>query len=140
VVTVAPRINIRTSLHLKQISGPPTIAIVDESTNTPFLVAAKIGSTLGFAGLWEEAGYTLYLPVGQTSQGEPLQYLIRFPQESQPIEAVQEMLGHPEVLLDEARGFWRQWKRFGSVDWSYPGKSGEFLIACARNIQQAREV
>ncbi len=140
VVAVAPRINIRTSLHLKQISGPPTIAIADENTNTPFLAAAKIGPTLGFAALWEEAGYTLYLPVGETSQGEPLQYLIRFPQEGQSVEAVQEMLSHPEVLADEARGFWKQWKPFGSVDWSYPGKSGEFLIACARNIQQAREV
>src|SRR6266513_2735410 len=41
-VVAAPRINIRNCLRLKQISGPPTIAIVDESTNAPFLVAAKI--------------------------------------------------------------------------------------------------
>src|SRR6266480_2960777 len=108
-VAVIPRLNIRTSLHLKQISGPPTIVLTDESTNTPFLVATKIGPTLGFATLWEEVGYTLSLPVGETSQGEPLQYLIRFPQEGQPIEAIQEMLAHPEVLADEARGFWKEW-------------------------------
>jgi len=52
-VAVIPRLNIRTSLHLKQISGPPTIVLTDESTNTPFLVATKIGPTLGFATLWE---------------------------------------------------------------------------------------
>jgi hypothetical protein len=139
-VAASPRINVRTCLRLKQISGPPTIAVADESTNAPFLVAAKIGPTLDFAALWEEAGYTLYLPHGEASPDEPLQYLIRFPQDGQSVEAVQEMLQHPDVLADEARAFWKEWKPFGSVAWSYPGETGKFLVACARNIQQSREV
>jgi hypothetical protein len=50
------------------------------------------------------------------------------------------MLHSPEALAAEAREFWKQWKPFGSVAWSYPGRAGEFLNSCARNIQQAREV
>jgi hypothetical protein len=50
------------------------------------------------------------------------------------------MLQHPDRLADEAREFWKHWKPFGSVAWSYPEKPGEFLVACARNIQQAREI
>ena len=33
-----------------------------------------------------------------------------------------------------------KWRAFGSTEWSYPERHGEFLTACARNIQQAREV
>lgn len=140
-VAVIPRVQVRTCLSLKQASGPPTIAINDAKANTPFLVAAKLGPALDYATFWEEAGYTLYLPHGESSQGKPpLQYIIRFPQEGQSVEAVQEMLQHPDVLAEEAREFWTQWKPFCSVAWSYPGKQGEFLTSCARNIQQAREV
>jgi hypothetical protein len=139
-IAATPRIHIRTCLPLKLTSGPPTIVVNDMVANIPFLVAAKLGSTLDFTACWEEAGYTLYLPHGEASPGKPLRYLIRFPQEGQSAEALQGMLQNPEALADEARDFWRQWKQFGSVAWSYPGKEGEFLTSCARNIQQAREV
>jgi hypothetical protein len=139
-VAVIPRIHVRTCLSLKQSSGPPAIAINEANASTLFLVAAKMGPALDYATFWKEAGYTLYLPHGEASQREPLQYLIRFPQENQSAEALGEMLQHPDILANEAREFWRQWKPFGSTAWSYPGKNGEFLIACARNIQQAREV
>jgi len=135
-----PRIHLRTCLSLKQTSGPPTIAVSEKGTNMPFLLAAKLAPALDFATFWEEAGYTLYLPHGEASKSNPLQYFIRFPQEKQSVEALQEMLRQPDVLAEEVREFWRQWKPFGSVAWSYPGKCGEFLTACARNIQQAREV
>ncbi len=71
---------------------------------------------------------------------EPLRYLIRFPQDGQSVEVVQGMLQHPDALAEEARQFWKQWRPFGSAAWNYPGKHGEFLISCARNIQQAREI
>jgi hypothetical protein len=139
-VTAIPRINIRSCLHFKQLSGPPVVAVAEVETNTPFLVAAKLGPAANYATFWEEGGYTLYLPHGEASRSKPLQYFIRFPQEGQSVEALKEMLAHPDVLADEAREFWKQWKPFGSVAWSYPGKAGEFLVACARNIQQAIEV
>jgi hypothetical protein len=139
-VVATPRVHIRTCLPFKLSSGPPAIVVVDTNANAPFLVAAKLSPSLDFATLWDEAGYTLYLPHGEASHDEPLRYLIRFPQEGQSVEVVQGMLQHPDMLADEAREFWKQWRPFGSVAWSYPGKDGEFLTSCARNIQQAREV
>jgi hypothetical protein len=139
-VAAIPRLHIRTCRRLKQLSGPPTVAVSDLDANTPFLLAAKMGSTLDFAQFWEEAGYTLYLPHGEAAPNQPLRYFVRFPQEGQSADQLIEMLQQPDALLDEVREFWRHWKPFGSVAWSYPGKQGEFLIACARNIQQAREM
>lgn len=138
-VAAIPRIHVRTCTELKQLTGPPVIVIGDVKANVPFLVAAKIGPAHDYATFWEEAGYTLYLPHGIASHHEPLQYLVRFPQNGQPADALQEMMQQPDVLLEEARTFWREWKPFGNVTWSYPAKHGEFLTACARNIQQARE-
>jgi hypothetical protein len=139
-VAAIPRIHVRTCLSLRQTSGPPAIAINEANTSTLFLVAAKMGPALDYATFWEEEGYTLYLPRGEASHSEPLRYFIRFPQEAQSVEALQEMLQHPDILASEAREFWTQWKPFGGTAWSYPGKAGEFLTACARNIQQARDV
>ena len=139
-VAAIPRIHIRACRPLKQSSGPPAIAINEANGSALFLVAAKVGPTLDYATFWEEEGYTLYLPHGEASHGKALQYLIRFPQEGQLVDALQEMLQHPDILANEAREFWAQWKPFGSTAWSYPGRAGEFLTVCARNIQQAREI
>jgi hypothetical protein len=139
-VAAMPRLHVRTCRRLKQITGPPNVAVNDADTDTLFLLTAKMGATSDFAQLWEEGGYTLYLPHGDAEPNQPLRYLIRFPQENQSVELLTEMLHEPDALLDEVREFWREWKPFGSVTWSYPGKHGEFLIACARNIQQAREM
>jgi hypothetical protein len=139
-VATIPRIHIRDCRSLKQSSGPPAIAINEANSNALFLVAAKMGPTLDYATFWDEEGYTLYLPHGKASHGKPLQYRIRFPQEGQSVDALQEILQQPDILANEAREFWTQWKPFGSTAWSYPGRAGEFLTVCARNIQQAREV
>jgi hypothetical protein len=139
-VAAIPRLHIRTCRKLKQMTGPPTVVVNDIDTNEPFLLTAKIGQTLDYAQLWEEAGYTLYLPHGEAGANQPLRYFVRFPQESQPTDRIAEMMQEPDALLEEAREFWKQWKPFGTVAWSYPGKFGEFLLACARNIQQVREV
>jgi hypothetical protein len=139
-VAVIPRLHIRTCRKLKQMTGPPTVVVNDLDANEPFLLAAQIGPTSDFAQFWEEAGYTLYLPHGEAETRQPLRYFVRFPQETQSADHLSEMIQKPDQLLDEAREFWKQWKPFGSVAWSYPGTHGEFLTACARNIQQAREV
>ena len=139
-VAAVPRIHLRTCLSLKLDSAGPTVVMSQEKSNLPFLVAARLGSPLGYAICWEENGYTLYLPHGEATRAERLQYFIRFPHEGQPLELIQPMLQHAEALAAEAREFWKQWKPFGSVTWSYPGRAGEFLTGCARNIQQAREV
>jgi len=139
-VAVVPRIHIRSCGTMKQFTGPPTIVVGAAATNVPFLIAAKKGVARDFATFWEEAGYTLYLPHGEVSPDKPAEYVVRFPQEGQAVEILQEGLQHPDALLNEARAFWKSWKPFGTTAWSLPGKAGEFLTACARNIQQAREV
>lgn len=139
-VAAIPRKHLRTCAEMKPLTGPPVVVVSDAKTNSPFLVAAKLGPVHDYATFWEEGGYTLYLPHGVASHDAPLHYLVRFPQEGQAANMLQEMLQHPDVLLAEAREFWSQWKPFGSVAWSYPDQHGEFLVACARNIQQAREV
>jgi hypothetical protein len=139
-VAVVPRIHLRTCLPLKFDSSDATTVVREASTNAPFLVAAQLGPSLGSATWWEEDGHTLYLPHGEALRGKSLRYLIRFPQEGQSVEVLDGMLQLPEVLADGAREFWRRWKPFGSVGWSYSGRAGEFLTSCARNIQQAREI
>ena len=91
--------------------------------------------------LWEEEGFTLYLPHGQASEEQEARYFVRFPQENQSAAALYQHLQDPEMLLAEARDFWSNWKPFGATAWTYPSqRQGEFLTVCARNIQQAREV
>jgi hypothetical protein len=73
MVAAIPRIHVRTCEHLKQTSGPPTIVVSETNTNSPFLLACKLGTALDFATWWEEAGYTLYLPHGEVAHDKPLQ-------------------------------------------------------------------
>jgi len=66
----------------------------------------------------------------------PAEVLFRFPQEGQTVDAL-----NGGALLEEARGYWKSWHPFGgAVEWELPQPYGDFLISCARNILQAREV
>jgi hypothetical protein len=123
-VAAIPRLHIKTCRKFKQMTGPPTIVVNDLDANQPFLFAAKIGTTLDFAQLWEEAGYTLYLPHGEATTDQPFRYLVRFPQEAQAADRVSGMAQKPDELVEEAREYWKAWKPFGKVSWSYPGKLG----------------
>ena len=85
--------------------------------------------------------HRLVLESGVASAADPLRCFFRLPQEGQTFEQLRTGLSSPNTLLEEARNFWKQWKPFAvPVSWSLPGRHGEFLVACARNIQQAREV
>lgn len=78
--------------------------------------------------------------LGEARADEPLRQFFRFPQDGQPFEKIAGGLAEPDALLAEAREFWRTWQPFGEpVSWRVPGRQGEFLSACARNILQARE-
>jgi hypothetical protein len=86
-----------------------------------------------------EGGYELLLQPGAARRDQPMRVLFRFAQAG-GADALDTSVA-PEALLDEVRAWWRQWHAFGGdVDWSLPGTNGDFLTACARNIQQAREV
>ena len=139
-VAAIPRIHIRSCSTFELSENGPAIVVSETNAKSPFLLAARLSPPEGGAIGWEEAGYILYLPHGEASRERPLRYFVRFPQEGQSAEHLLDMLNDPDTLLEEAREFWKQWRPFGSVAWSYPGRPGEFLVACARNIQQAREV
>jgi hypothetical protein len=86
-------------------------------------------------------GCVLSLAAGDATPGHPLEFWIRFPQERQPEAAISAAFTNPEALLTEARAWWRGWRAFGGdIGWKLPGVYQNFLTACARNIQQAREV
>lgn len=140
-VAVVPKIHIRTCEPLELESYMvPTATVRAQGSKSPLLVATQLNSNLGTCMLWQEQGFTLYLPHGEAAMETPARYFVRFPQENQSAETLTEHLHDPEMLLNEAREFWSHWKPFGTTNWSYPGRHGEFLTACARNIQQAREV
>jgi hypothetical protein len=140
-VAVVPNIHIRTCEKLEMESyAVPTATIGVHDSKTPLLVAAQLDNNLGTCMLWEEEGFTLSLPHGEATEAVSARYLVRLPQENQSAETLRQHLSDAEVLIAEAREFWSKWKPFGATEWSYPGRHGEFLTACARNIQQAREV
>ncbi|MGO8797174.1 MAG: hypothetical protein ACLQLC_20330 [Candidatus Sulfotelmatobacter sp.] len=140
-VAVMPKIHIRTCEKLELESySTPIAAVLKHEGKSPLLVAGQLKNDLGTCMLWEEEGFTLYLPDGESSEEKEARYFVRLPQEDQAVAGLQENLQKPEVLLAETREFWSRWKPFGSTAWSYPQRHGEFLTACARNIQQAREM
>lgn len=86
-----------------------------------------------------EGGYEFFLEHGTAQKGKPLRVLFRLPQKGSTGKVDTDVSG--EELLEEARQWWRNWRPFdGKVAWSLPSAKGDFLVACARNIQQAREV
>ncbi|MGO9272590.1 MAG: hypothetical protein ACLQOO_20545 [Terriglobia bacterium] len=91
----------------------------------------------------EDCGHQkLYrLPAGAATSLSPLRHLFRLPQEGQDVQKLKANLGQPDRLLAAAREYWESWSPLGEkVTWSQPERYGEFLVACARNILQAREV
>jgi hypothetical protein len=140
-VAVAPKVHIRSceKLELEDYNSSVATAIFQEN-KSPFLVGAKLGETSEKCFWWDESGFTLYLPHGEATPEIAAQYFFRLPQEKQPAIMLRKHLQDPETLLAVTREFWKNWKPFGSTEWSYPHRHGEFLSACARNIQQAREV
>src|SRR6266536_1155222 len=140
-VAVVPKIHIRTCERLELESYTvPTATVRVQGSKSPLLVAAQLNNNLGNCIVWEEEGFTLYLHHGEAAEEMSARYFFRLPQENQSADTLTENLHDAEMFLAEAREFWRNWKPFGTANWSCPGRHGEFLTACARNIQQAREV
>src|ERR1035437_8358550 len=78
---------------------------------------------------------------GQASKDKPFLAFFRFPLVNQEIGPVEAGLSMPERCLESCRSFWKSWSAFRKlVAIEVPGRQGEFVEACARNILQAREV
>jgi hypothetical protein len=123
-IFAVPQISVRTKRDVTT-KGP---ALYIDAGAAPFLVA---DAALGGRG-------TCNLPECSATAELPARYFVRLPQEGQSVESES---AAADSLLAEAREYWRERKVFaGDVDWALPGRYGEFLTACARNILQAREV
>lgn len=140
-VTAAPLIRIRSC---ENFQGKPTpsgvTTVLRGSESRPWMVAIpQDNSARDVSWLPEEGGYRLTLEHGTASRTRPLRFLLRFPQAGSAGSLDPSVT--PDQLLAELRAWWQQWHASNApVSWSLPGTQGDFLIACARNIQQAREV
>ena len=86
-------------------------------------------------------GWVLQAAPGEAAADRPLEFWVRLPQEGQDASAIAAGFSNPHALLEDTRAFWQNWKPFGAgLGWKMPGVYDRFLAACARNIQQAREV
>ncbi|HEY6447631.1 MAG TPA: hypothetical protein VIY53_14310 [Acidobacteriaceae bacterium] len=138
---VTPLVRIRSGEKFQWKPTPSGITSVTRGTGqNPWMVAIpQDNASRDVSWLPEEGGYRLTLEHGTASQTRPLRYLFRFPQSATPPGL--DTSATADELLAEVRSWWTQWRAFSApVSWSIPGTQGEFLTACARNIQQAREV
>jgi hypothetical protein len=137
-ISVAPVAILKThqTVTVQAETGLSSVRIGNE-TGPPFMVADS-GISLLSDGLYH---HRLALGLGVASRERPVRRILRFPQEGQSAEKLRAGLNAPSELLKQARLYWERWKPYGgNLSWSLPGRHGEFLVACARNIQQAREV
>jgi len=132
-----PVMVLRTKRKIKlQESAGITLLRLDNEAAAPFLLV-DVPLSPNEDG---DACRSYLLKAGIATEGRPSRCFFRFPQEGQEIDKLKEGLETPDRLLAEARQYWQNWKPFeGKVSWQLPGRHGEFLVACACNLQQARE-
>ena len=134
---VVPVVVVRTKRETKlEASAGITLLRLDNEAGPPFLLA-DVPLSLHEDG----AVYQSYQPRASiAAEGKPFRCFFRFPQEGQEISQLKGGLETPDRLLAETREYWQNWQPFeGEVKWRLPARQGEFLVACARNLQQARE-
>ncbi len=135
--TAVPVMVLRTQreIELQECAGF-TLLRLGDATAPPFLLV-DVPLSLQEDGIVYRS-YVLKADIA--TEGRPARCLFRFPQEGQEIDKLKAGLEAPDRLLAEARASWQNWKPFeGNVSWQLTGRDGEFLVACARNLQQARE-
>lgn len=116
-------------------SSTGTTLQLDNNSAVPFVVSDSVLTPHLNGVVWRS--YALKANVA--ADGRPFRCFFRFPQEGQDSEKLNGGLRDPDDLLEEARQYWQNWRPFeGNVSWQLPDRYSEFLVACARNIQQAR--
>jgi hypothetical protein len=137
-LSAVPLVILKTKREVKlEHAAEGAVLRPDTDQAPPFLL-----SDLPLSGPTDSGVEFIYaMKAAVISEARPFRCFLRFPQEGQEVEKLKDGLAHPVQLLAEAREYWRNWKPFGGeVSFTLPGPSGDFLVACARNIQQAREV
>lgn len=141
-VNAAPLIRLRSSQPYKLAQADDPLTIITRADGTPLLIATAVAGSRGGASCGNEQGgcYVAFVP-GTASADQPLRYFARFPQQGQSVDQIKGGASRPDELLAEAVAYWQKWQAFeNGVAWSLPERHDEFLVCCARNIQQAREI
>ncbi|MFN7997570.1 MAG: hypothetical protein U0Q18_28385 [Bryobacteraceae bacterium] len=120
--------------------------VAEKSGATTLVYAGKNKDTLLFtldraAGLEDDGNeWAVTVQSDAATSARPMRCFFRLPQDGQTAAQLRTAV-RPDELLEETRSFWLQWKPFGGeVSWQLPPPYSDFLTACARNIQQAREM
>ena len=140
-VITTPMVRIRScqSYSLKPTEGTVLEVLRGEEKQTWMYAIPLDNHATDRGWLNDQCGFLLTLEHGTATLNRPLRYFFRIPQTGNT-SAIDTSVD-PDALLDEVRTWWRNWRPFSSsVDWALNGPDGQFLTACARNIQQAREV
>ena len=135
-VEVIPAVRLQTSgqIGTRPVGAGGAVIARDEAERVVFVSGTPLSPPT-------QQGEMLTFRHGTATAEKPLQLFLRFPAEGQSAEALQAGIAGPQKLIENARTFWKQWKPFGGdIGWRLPSRYEEFLVACARNIQQAREV
>lgn len=140
-VIATPLIRIRSchKFDLKPKNSIVTEVLREGAKQTWMLCVPQHNQAHDSMWLPEEGGYRLTLEHGTATRTQPLRYFFRLPQPGS-MDSLDPAID-PDSLLAEVRAWWQNWRPFAHpVQWSIPATQGDFLTACARNIQQAREV
>ena len=137
-VAIMPIIVIKTGRAVKTRALAVGSAVSDGEKTDEILLVADSRILPGTSSV---AGNVLMLEHAIAGEQNPARYFLRFPREAQTAESLEQKLQDPQSIIENVRSFWREWKPFeGEVSWRFQSRYHEFLIACTRNIQQAREV
>lgn len=142
-LVAAPKVRIRSCKNYRLGESSGAVAkVYRDAMKDPWMICIPQDASIVAGELsWQkdESSYTLVLGHGEAKPNRPIRVLFRFPQAGDGSKL--DLGAKADDLLAEARLWWRNWHAFGeTVDWSLPAEKGDFLISCARNIQQAREV
>jgi hypothetical protein len=137
-VSFLPKMTFK-SLYQLQPRQDSGFVIVGQKEQPASVVACFHGEISGEENRDREM--SLYLQEAEAELSKPYRCFLRFPQAGQGIDALRAMFSQPGEVLKSTQQFWKQWKPFSDeVNALLPGRHQQFLLACARNIQQAREL
>lgn len=145
-VNVSPLLTVRSATEWDRKVDARKIAVKNRKTGQLLLTARTLDypngtglEDMGFAFRTDASKELLFHP-RTASVEKPYRVFVRFPLSGQTAEQLQQGLENPDEQLAGTRRFWSNWQAFEKpVAWQVPGRQGEFVSACARNILQARE-
>lgn len=138
-VDVSPRLNVQCSGSCELAIGDLFYTVLCRADKKPWIYCMTEKPRKQEAVLWTRTGgYELLLENLQAKPQQPARYLFRIPLGDN--SGTMEHVFNPDALLESARSFWTAWRPFGTtIQFELSGTNKDFLLGCARNIQQARE-